>query len=204
MVGFNRRFAPASRRVRDAFRPVLEPRTVIYRVNAGILPPEHWLRDPQEGGGRLLGEGVHFLDWARWFLDADPISIHAVSVRRDGLIDADNLTIVMQFAGGSIATVHYCSQGAPGVGKERIEIFGGGRAAIVDDFAAVEIAGAPNDERSRRGTIDKGHFEIVQNFHDAIAKGAAPGVTAADGWWATWSARAAEESLLTGRPVTRG
>jgi predicted dehydrogenase/NADPH:quinone reductase-like Zn-dependent oxidoreductase len=204
MVGFNRRFAPASQRVREAFRPVLEPKTVIYRVNAGLLPPDHWLRDPDEGGGRLVGEGVHFLDWARWFLAADPVSIHAASIRRDGLVDADNISIAMEFAGGSLATIHYCSQGAPGVGKERIEIFGGGRAAVLDDFAAVEIAGGPRAEKGRRGTIEKGHFEIVQNFHDAIVKGATPGVTAADGWWATWCARAAEESLLTGRPVTRG
>ena len=204
MVGFNRRFAPAAVRVRDAFRAVLEPRTVIYRVNAGILPPDHWLRDPGEGGGRLLGEGVHFLDWARWFLESDPVSVQAASIRRGGLIDGDNLSIAMQFASGSLATIHYCSQGAPGVGKERIEIFGGGRAAIVDDFAAVEIAGGPREERGRRGTVEKGHFEIVQNFHDAIAKGVPPGVTAADGWWATWCARAAEESLSTGRPVTRG
>jgi predicted dehydrogenase len=204
MVGFNRRFAPASVRVKEAFRPVLEPRTVIYRVNAGVLPPDHWLRDPDEGGGRLVGEGVHFLDWARWFLDADPISIQAASIRRDGLVDTDNVSIAMHFAGGSIATVHYCSQGHSGIGKERIEVFGGGRSAILDDFAAVEIAGAPRTERPRRGAIEKGHFEIVQNFHDAIVKGTAPGVTAEDGWWATWSARAAEESLLTGRSVTRG
>jgi polar amino acid transport system substrate-binding protein len=204
MVGFNRRFAPSAVRVRDAFRAVLEPKTVIYRVNAGIIPADHWLRDPDEGGGRLLGEGVHFLDWARWFMEADPVSIQAASIRRDGLVDTDNITIVMQFAGGSLATIHYCSQGAAGIGKERIEVFGGGRAAVIDDFAAVEIAGGPRAERGRRGTIEKGHFEIVQNFHDAITQGATPGVNAVDGWWATWSARAAEESLLNGRPVTRG
>ncbi|HET7697842.1 MAG TPA: bi-domain-containing oxidoreductase [Vicinamibacterales bacterium] len=204
MVGFNRRFAPASLRLREAFRPVLEPKTVLYRVNAGLLPAEHWLRDPAEGGGRLVGEGVHFLDWARWFVDADPVSVHAAAIRRDGLVDADNVSIVVQFAGGSLATIHYCSQGASAVGKERIEVFGGGRAAMLDDFAAVEIAGTPHAGRTRRGTVEKGHFEIVQNFHDAIVKGAAPGVTAVDGWWATWCARAAEESLRTGKPVTRG
>lgn len=204
MVGFNRRFAPAALRARAAFDPVLEPLSLIYRVNAGLLPADHWLRDPVEGGGRLAGEGVHFLDFARWFLRADPISVQAASLRRDGIADTDNVSVAMQFANGAVATVHYCSQGAPGLGKERIEVFGGGRAVVIDDFAGVEIAGAPRPERSRRGTVEKGHLQILQNFHDAVTRGVQPGVTALDGWWATYCARAAEESLLTGRAVTRG
>jgi predicted dehydrogenase/threonine dehydrogenase-like Zn-dependent dehydrogenase len=204
MVGFNRRFAPTAVRARDAFAPVTSPRTLVYRINAGTLPADHWLRDPAQGGGRLVGEAVHFFDFARWFIGADPVAVQASAIRRNGIADPDDASVLVSFADGSVATIHYCSDGATGPGKERVEAFGGGRVAVIDDFAAADVYGAPGVHGIKRGAIEKGHFEIVSNFHAAVTGGAPAGVTATDGWWATWTARAALQSIATACAVTHG
>ena len=63
VVDFNRSLAPATTRVASHIRgQSAEPLFVNYRVNAGYLEPDHWLRDPDVGGGRLVGEACHFVD----------------------------------------------------------------------------------------------------------------------------------------------
>ena len=78
-VGFNRRFSPHAARLKELLDPIASTRSLVYRVNAGALPPEHWLLDPVEGGGRLLGEGVHFFDMLRFLAGADPVRVRSVS-----------------------------------------------------------------------------------------------------------------------------
>ena len=205
MVGFNRRFAPSAVQARSTFADVRAPRMLLYRVNAGALPEGHWLLDPQQGGGRLVGEGVHFFDFARWFIGADPIAVRAAATRAGGLSDPDNIAATLEFVDGSIAVIQYVSRGATGLGKERVEVFGGGRTAVIDDFASVAVWDPrPRRPPRKQGTVDKGHLQILSNFHDAVTGTAPAGVTAADGWWATWCARAALHSLGSGQAIARG
>jgi predicted dehydrogenase len=193
-VGFNRRFAPLARTLRERFSRIQEPRTVIYRVNAGSLPPEHWLRDPLQGGGRLLGEGVHFFDFVRWLIDAPVSQIDAqCTVRAEG-IDPDNSSVLIAFADGSHAAVHYISQGSALLGKERVECFGGTTSFVLDDFRTLTAVGATTDTTERR-TIQKGHEELLAHVHDALTGGSALDVTAEDGLWATWCAERAIAAL---------
>lgn len=205
MVGFNRRFAPTANAARAAFNGVRDPCTLLYRVNAGALPDGHWLTDPEQGGGRLIGEGVHFFDFARWFIGTDPISVRASATRPDGLTDSENVIATVEFGDGAVAVIQYITRGATGLGKERIEVFGGGRTTLIDDFASVaRWDPRPAQATRKKGTVDKGHLQILSNFHDAVTGKAAAGVTAVDGWWATWCARAALESLASGETRLRG
>src|SRR5262249_53199328 len=138
-------------RAKAALASVREPKTIVYRVNAGPLPADHWLRDPREGGGRLMGEGVHFVDFLRWLSDSTPTRVAATAVDRGPAhgIDPDDTTTTLSFADGSVGVVIYNSQGDAAAGKERVEIFGGGKTLVIDDFAALELHGTTGDRSDR-------------------------------------------------------
>jgi predicted dehydrogenase len=131
-VGYNRVFSPHARAAKAALAKVAGPKQVLYRCNAGPRPADHWSLDPQEGGGRILGEAVHFFDFCCWLLDADPVSITAQAA--GNAPDWNDLTALMRFPDGSLATVLYCTSGSPNSGKERIEVYGGGGSICIDDF----------------------------------------------------------------------
>ena len=147
-VGFNRRTAPLAVTLRTALDGLREPRVVVYRVNAGPLPADHWLLDAAEGGGRLHGEGVHFFDFVRWLIGARVVGVSASARRRPSGVDLDNVAVSLTFEDGSLGTVHYVSQGHASLGKERVECFGGGRAWVLDDFQRLEVAGEAATARS--------------------------------------------------------
>lgn len=199
-VGFNRRFAPLARAAKAIADRIREPKTVVYRVNAGPLPPDHWLRDPVEGGGRLLGEAVHFFDFIRWMVGADPIRVLATALDRGPAagVDADNVAVTISFADGSVGVMLYVSQGHTELGKERVEIFGGGQSIVIDDFATLEVHGVSGQKGERRRTVEKGHYELLAHFHHAVTGAGPLEVTAEDGYWATWCAEAAQRSLRAG------
>ena len=186
-VGFNRRFSPHAARLRELLAPIGAPKTIVYRVNAGALPPEAWLLDPVEGGGRLLGEGVHFFDFLAFLVGAAPVRVQHTgpAARR-----RDEGTVAIEFEEGSVGTVVYAVGGAAEAGKERIEVFAGGATFALDDFRALEVHGlAAAGTRTR--TIEKGQREQLENFHRALRGEGSLGVTAADGLRATWCAEQA-------------
>jgi len=191
-VGFNRRFSAYAQEAKAALHRMQGSKMIVYRCNAGVLPAGHWTTDPVEGGGRILGEAVHFFDFCSWLLDAGPVAVKAESARpRAEAVAPDNLSVLLRFPDGSLATVIYTTTGAPGVPKERIEIFGGGGAIVIDDFKSVAVHGMPGrDRRSRRE--DKGQRALLENFIHALQGKAALDVTAAHGLRAT---RIAVEAL---------
>lgn len=169
-VGFNRRFAPTVTRLKESMRG-LGPFSFIYTVNAGVLPSEHWLLDRHVGGGRIVGEACHFVDLLRYLAAASIQESRATS------LDRENVTLTLRFGDGSVGTVHYLSNGHPGVPKERLEVFGGGRIWRVDNFRELETFGegfAPfqalrNLRKSREQ--DKGHQAAVAAFLSAVRRG---------------------------------
>ncbi len=62
-VGFNRRFAPLTEKLKQFFVGRHEPMIVNIRVNAGYIPHDHWVQ--HNGGGRIIGEFCHFVGWAQ-------------------------------------------------------------------------------------------------------------------------------------------
>lgn len=184
-VGFNRRFSPYAQALKAAL-PADAPRVILYRVNAGLLPLNHWATDPEEGGGRILGEGVHFYDFCAWLAGSDPVSIHAerIGSGKAQILAEDNVSAVLRFANGSTATIVYTSLGHAALGKERIEVFASGGAAVLEDYRSLTRHGL-RGTATKNGTEDKGQFGILENFIHAIQGKAPLGVTAADGLRAT-------------------
>jgi predicted dehydrogenase len=143
MVGFNRRFASLAVQMKAFLEKSAEPLAAHYRINAGYIPPEHWVHDLAQGGGRILGEACHFIDFITWLVGAAPSSVSAQALPDLGRYRQDNAVIQLGFPDGSLGTVSYLANGDKSVSKERVEVFRGGRVAVLDDFRSLEMAGGP-------------------------------------------------------------
>lgn len=159
VIGFNRRHAPLAIRLREHVAAGDHPRQVLVRVNAGHLPSDHWTGDVDDGGGRLLGEGCHFVDLACWLVGQTPTgvtgSIHPVQT--ESFQSTQRFVVSLVFADGSLATILYTDQGASSLAKEYVEVHGGGRSGVLHDFRRLELfVGRSRTEINTRGQ-DKGH-----------------------------------------------
>jgi predicted dehydrogenase len=201
MVGFNRRFAPLTRRLQEAYG-TLAPDAIVIRANAGALPPDHWLHDPDDGGGRLVGEGCHFVDLAITLARSRPLSVYAAGpAPADGPIEsADTVSLTLRFENGAVAHVLYTGAGDTRLAKEHVEAFGGGRAAVLDDFRRLEVY-AGGKPRTVSGRQDKGHRAQIHAFLDAV-RGAAPLPDPHSYMVSMRATFAALESLRTGTVVS--
>ena len=158
MVGFNRRFAPFIIELKRYLQQIQEPLMLHYRVNAGYIPPNHWVQDPTQGGGRLLGEGCHFIDLLIHLCGSAPHRITTCSLPDSGRYSQDNLLITLEFANGSLGTITYASNGDKSFSKEQLEVFGGGLSAQLDDYRTLVIqSGKQRIKRVARLRQDKGH-----------------------------------------------
>jgi len=204
-VGFNRRFAPLALKMQAFFRDRAQPMAITYRSNVGYRPPEHWLHDPIRGGGVILGEAVHFIDFCHWLIGADPLEVRTRSVRGEatGLINADNVHISLSFADGSLATVAYLSNGDPSLSRERIEAYADGGVAVLEDFRALTCVRNRRRRRWRR-IQDRGHAGQMAAMVRAwrLGEPEIPFAVSALSMLATLEAVASLESAKT-RPIGR-
>ena len=166
-VGHNRRFSPHIRELLDWRRKLGGPLQMIYTVNAEALPGAHWINDPAIGGGRLLGEGCHFLDLLCQIAGARPTALYAQGVLRPGVDPAlcQDFSVSLNFADNSIGRLDYVSQGIKELPKERIEVFAQGQACLVYDFKRTQFLGTQRKELRTRAQ-DKGQRP---QFDDWIA-----------------------------------
>ena len=201
MVDFNRRFSPAARAVSAFFGAISGPRTLQYRFNAGMVPADHWTQDPGVGGGRLVGEACHALDLTSFLLGSQITRVFAECVTRAGGIAEDESVVVLRLENGSVATLTYSAGGDRGLPKERIEVLGGGRMAVIDDFDRVTLSSDGRARTSRTGTREKGHAEAVDAFLDAVRAGGPPPIPYESLLNVSWATLAMVESLRTGLPV---
>jgi predicted dehydrogenase/threonine dehydrogenase-like Zn-dependent dehydrogenase len=199
-VGFNRRHAPLAVDLREHIRREGEPLQLVYRVNAGRLPDDHWLNDIEDGGGRLLGEGCHFVDFACWTVGSLPerVAFAATADRGRALAAAQSFTVILTFADGSVATILYSADGADTLAKEYVEAHAGGRSAVLDDFRRLTLAGPGRNETQRPRGQDKGHRAQLVAFRSQLMGGPAPAVDPLGSMAATLAALRAAE---TGEPV---
>jgi len=168
MVGFNRRFSPAAQRIKEIASRRQNPLMALYRVNAGYLPPDHWVHGP-EGGGRILGEGCHMLDLFNFLVDAEVESacVEPLMPRSDHLLRSDNVSVIVQYTDGSVCTLFYTALGAPNLSKEYVEIYVDGKVLVVDDFKALQIY--PKSAKGWMASVaDKGHRASLEAFGQAI------------------------------------
>lgn len=169
MVGFNRRFAPMVRKLKVFLGRSTSPLMMHYRVNAGSLPKDHWINDCEQGGGRILGEVCHFVDLLSFLCGATPASVEAHGFMSG---ESQNAVIALEFGNGSLGTIHYACNGDRAFSKERIEVFGAGKAAALDDFRKLELVQNGKKQTIRSWlTADKGHAAEWKAFADSIRHG---------------------------------
>lgn len=174
LVGFNRRFSPLSVQLRERLsgqRLVMQ-----YRINAGPVPRSHWHQDLEYGGGRIIGEVCHFIDVMQYCCASEPLSVQALAVTdSNSPSDPDNVVIQVAFADGSVGTITYVSNGDPDFPKERLEAFGGGFVAVIDNWRSLDVQG--NGTRLRRRCwlqAEKGHSQEMSAFIEGIRSGEPP------------------------------
>jgi predicted dehydrogenase/NADPH:quinone reductase-like Zn-dependent oxidoreductase len=203
MVGFNRRFASLAIRMKSFLGEVHEPLAIHYRVNAGFLPPDHWLNDPQQGGGRIIGEVCHFVDFLCFLTGSSPVQVETHSLPNAAQYSNDNVQCWLRFADGSQATISYVANGDKSFSKERIEVFGGGSVAMLEDFRRLELVQG-GKRRVFRSLLrqDKGHRGEWQAFVDAIQGGKASPVPPHEIVTTMLATFALEESRSLGQPVS--
>lgn len=201
-VGFNRRFAPMARAMRDIRATSTSPAMLSIRVNAGALPSGHWTNDDVEGGGRMVGEGCHFVDFARFIVGApiESVRTSAVGYGREGSA-TENFQTTLAFADGSLATILYTAAGDGSFPKERYELFVGGAVCVVDDFAVLMTAVAGKQRKRRALAKDKGHAGQVVALLEAIKVGGGAPIPAAEVFEVSRATLAMPLSLRLGEAV---
>jgi polar amino acid transport system substrate-binding protein len=197
MVGFNRRFAPATMWALDALGSNRAGLRLTYRINAGALPANHWLLDPDTGGGRLIGEACHFIDYACFLADALPVSIDARALDAAG----ESFHIEIAFANGASAGIDYLSGGDGSLAKERIEIHRSGLSIVIDDFRSAVLHRGGKRARKRWKARDKGHQAEVRAFLEAVGSGAPTPIPEEESLRSTALTLAAAMSLREGRAI---
>jgi predicted dehydrogenase/threonine dehydrogenase-like Zn-dependent dehydrogenase len=198
MVGFNRRFAPMIARMKAFLTQISEPLALHYRVNAGYLPPDHWLNDREQGGGRILGEVCHFVDLLMFLAGSPIVEVEGRAVG-GGRYTGGNVLASLRFANGSEGTISYLANGDRAYSKERIEVFGGGAVAVLDDFRRLEFArdGRKQTVRSR-WRQDKGHLAEWAAFAQSVQAGDAAPIRFEDIVCSTLATLRLDQSVATG------
>ncbi|MGD0876957.1 MAG: bi-domain-containing oxidoreductase [Anaerolineales bacterium] len=200
MVGFNRRFAPLTRRLREFLVARSEPLFMHYRINAGYIPLNHWTHDPVQGGGRIIGEGCHFVDYLTCLVGAAPLSVSASALPDNGRYCEDNVTMTFHFPDDSIGVVDYLANGDKSFSKERLEVFCGGRIAVLDDFRTLEMIQAGRRSLLKR-TLDKGWKDEWIAFSNAICTGSQPPIPYEQLFGVTKATFAAVQALREGQEI---
>ncbi len=200
-VGFNRRFAPFTQKIKNEIEKIKEPIFANYRINAGYLPPDHWLHDPAAGGGRLIGEACHFIDMMIYLMDAPPVTVNTLLLPNSGKYVNDNFQITLSFSNGSIASIAYLANGSRAAGKEYLELFTAGKTIIMDDFRKLSIFG--KGEKTDRALFkqDKGHSAAWAAFVSAIKSHSSPPIPYDQLFLSAYTVLACAESMQTGAPV---
>ncbi len=201
MVGFNRRFAPLVEELVAHFADRSHPLVMQYRINAGFIPADHWVHDPVEGGGRIIGEVCHFVDLLQFLAGAPPEQVQAACIAGDTRYRGDdNVVVSLRFADGSVGTVTYTALGDPGYPKERLEVFGESRVAALDDFRSLELARGGRISRSRSSNQDKGFEKELRLFVEAARTGGPMPIPFEQAAATTRATLAILDSLRTGAP----
>jgi len=175
MVGFNRRFSPLSQKLKQFFNNRCQPMVIDFRGNVGYRRPEHWLHDPDEGGGVILGEACHYIDYCRWLVDSPIVDVNArcVGTIDTSIIAEDNAEISLRFEDGSMANIFYLSNGARSFGRERCEAHAETQSAVWEDFKYVKLVKDLGRPKTYRNLFfpKKGYEQELDLFFDAVKKG---------------------------------
>jgi predicted dehydrogenase len=164
-IDFNRRFAPLAQRAKRIVENRKNPLIITYRINSAGMKKEHWVNDPVEGGGAIIGEGCHFFDFCNWIVGRDPVQIYAEKISSNdvSMVDANNVISTIRYEDGSVASIIYTTIGNESYPKERIEIFVDHGVIAIADFKELIVTGLDGkSEKLKR--IEKGQFELINEY----------------------------------------
>jgi len=199
MVGFNRRFAPMTVRMKSFLALISEPLALHYRINAGLLPRDHWVNDREQGGGRILGEVCHFVDLLMFLAGSPIVEVEARSVGLGPRYSGDNVLISLRFANGSEGTISYLANGDRSFSKERIEVFGGGCTAVLEDFRRLElIRNGRKDVVRSPWRQDKGHRAEWETFAKSVQRGSGSAIPIEELVCSTLATLRIDQAVATG------
>lgn len=201
-VGFNRRFSPLAQKMKRLAEKRNSPMMINLRVNSAGMKKEHWINDPVEGGGAIVGEGCHFFDFINWLIDAEPRRVYAemISSNDPSLVGANNIACTLSYEDGSVASFIYGTIGNESFSKERIEVFMDGGVVVVDDFKELIVSGL-GGKGEKLLQIEKGQFELLQEYGRCL-RGESKGEdlpSVLDGIKATVCSLKALDALKTGK-----
>jgi polar amino acid transport system substrate-binding protein len=199
MVGFNRRFADLSVIAKKEFKSIGEPLVMNFRVNAGFIPKDHWTQT-SAGGGRIIGEVCHFIDLMQFFTGAEPVRVFAESIEASSsrIKNDDNVSVSVKFSDGSVGNLVYVANGDKALPKERLEIFGGNIAFVIDDFTRGSLYRDNNEKHFK--APGKGHKQEVEAFVRSIKQDGTSPIPFKSICLTTLTTFKIVESLYTGMP----
>jgi predicted dehydrogenase/threonine dehydrogenase-like Zn-dependent dehydrogenase len=173
MVGFNRRFAPHIIKAKELLDTMESSKYLVMTVNAGFLPSDHWTQDPQRGGGRLIGEGCHFIDLLRFLVGKKifKAEVMNMSSKKNDISRNEDIVVSLKFVDGSLGTILYYANGNKQIPKERLEISVAGRVLQLDNFRKMIGYGWPGFKKISFWKQNKGHACAIEAWISAIESG---------------------------------
>lgn len=203
LVGFNRRFSPHAETIQRLLRGRSAPISLVMTVNAGFIPADSLYHDPAQGGGRMIGEGCHFIDLLRFLVGAPITSVQAAMFGDAPGVDVrdDKMSVTLLFADGSLGTVHYLANGHRGYPKERLEVYSQGRVLALDNFRRLMGHGFKGFRKQNLWRQDKGHGAEIARFVQAVAQGGPPVMPPDEIWNVTEATFAAVASARSGERI---
>jgi polar amino acid transport system substrate-binding protein len=201
MVGFNRRFSPLAIAARDFFSNQ-PPLSISYRINAGRVLPGHWAQDEAEGGGRIIGEVCHFIDFAQFMTGSLTTRVFAEAIASDhaNVTSEDSVFITLRTADGSNVSIAYLAEGDSALPKERIEIFGGGKSFVIDDFKSATAYANGRENVTKLRAQDKGQPNEIRAVFAVVREGKPAPIALEDLAATTRATFIIRQSLRTGLP----
>ena len=203
IVGYNRRFSPLGGAAKEFFNDRQAPLSINYRVNAGRIPSSHWAQDAREGGGRIIGEVCHFIDFMHYLTGSLTTRVFAESIasRNQEITNEDSVFITLRFADGSNGSIAYIAEGDKALPKERIEIFGAGKSFVIDDFRGGVAYQDGREKKTKLREQDKGQEDEVSAVCRVVLEGKPAPIALEDLATTTRATFRIRDSLRTGLPV---
>ena len=165
--GLNRRHAPLIEEIRRDLHTGTIPAVYDYIANAGFIPESHWTQDESKGGGRIIGEAVHFIDTIQ-YLDGSEIDELKVSYADNSAYPKkDNALIAIKFSSGAIANIIYTSMGSKKYPKEQLRVFSNGTVYEMDNYVVLRKYGS-SKKNEMKLKQDKGISNEYKYIYDVL------------------------------------
>ncbi|MEA3349958.1 MAG: Gfo/Idh/MocA family oxidoreductase, partial [Chloroflexota bacterium] len=198
----NRRFSPFTQWLKTRFANSVEPLSVHCTVNAGKIPADHWLHDPEQGGGRIIGEACHFVDLIQYLTGSLPVRVYAETMGANGYQFSDNVTITLKMKNGALGSITYVAGGDKRYPRERVEVIGGGAVGVIENFQKATFTQGGRVQRKRNWlSVDRGHQGEIKALIEAIKQGSTTSVSMEEYISTTLATFAIEEALKKAQPV---